>query len=51
LTSTRVTVEVEPLARMTKAVRAKVYASFAPYAAFLGRDLVVRESSATASGI
>ena len=35
---------------MTKAMRAKVDASFAPYAAFLRRDLVVRESRATALG-
>ena len=50
LTGTRVTVEIEPLARLTKTMRAKVDASFAPYAAFLRRDLVVRESRATALG-
>jgi hypothetical protein len=41
LTSKRVTVEVEPLAPMTKAVHTKVDASFARYAAFLGRELVL----------
>jgi hypothetical protein len=50
MTSTRVTVEVEPLAPMTKAVRGKVDASFASYATFVGRDLVVRESSAAELG-
>jgi hypothetical protein len=46
LTSTRVTVEVEPLVRITKAVRTKVDASLARYAAFLGRELVLRADSA-----
>lgn len=46
LTSKKVTVEVEPLAPMTKAVHTKVDASFARCAAFLGRELVLRADRA-----
>lgn len=43
LSTTRVTVEVEPLTRMTKSTRSTMHAAFEPYARFLGRDLVMRD--------